>query len=919
MRQDIDITDFTGGELSPKLKGRTDLKKYFSSLDVGLNMVVMPQGGATKRPPTLYVANNKDQAGLNRPVRFVFSTVQAYSLEFSNGNVRVYANDGVVLNTGVPVDVTVPYTSADLLALKFCQSADTLYIFHPSYPTATLVRSSHTSWSYGVLAFRDGPYLPVNTTTTTLAVSGATGSVTVTASAITGINNNTGFQASDVGRAIRFKLYSLWAWLLITARADTTNVTATVQLGTEFGGPDFVDGVAWAATTDYDTGAVVANGGKYYIAVAGGRSGASVGPTGSGTQILDGTVIWKLVGGYDSTTWATATEYDSGVVVLAGSNYYQCINGGKSASIPTGTGSGIADGTAIWAYLPPFVFPTTTTQWRLGAWGSALGYPAAGKFWQQRLHLCGPTSQPNREDASVVADFTNMAPTTGDGTVTDANGLSWILDDDEVNAIHALSPAGSAQSAQLALFTDGGEHVLQAAQTAQALSPTSVQVYRETSYGSAPNVDPLRIGKAVLFTDRPGLKIREFAFYWQSNGYLAPDILQFNEHITRAPAGSAPSQSGIKWWAYQAAPYQVIWAGLNSGKLLSLTYDRDQQIWAPMQHQLGGNWRGGPPVVEHGTVIPSSDGSYDELWLSVLRTINGADVRFMEVMARYFDRGDPDDGWFADAGAASALTLPAATLSITGLTPQSPSDVLPETMPPYFTGTGTFTANAAVFNSGMANNAIIKVNGGKVLVTDFTDSTHVTGQVLRPLLNIAPAISGNWSCTTKSAAVTGLTWLEGENVVVVGDGAYLGEQRVSGGALTLSTLAALRAAGLPYTPVLVTMPFEPQRAAAAASQGKMKRVDTLWVRFHETLGASFGRRMTDSMTQVKYDKVEPMRSRIAADAMDNAPALYSGIRKLEPQGGHDDEGQVIITQEDPLPLTVLGIFARGDVSEVMPQ
>jgi hypothetical protein len=584
---------------------------------------------------------------------------------------------------------------------------------------------------------------------------------------------------------------------------------------------------------------------------------------------------------------------------------------------PAGTGSGITDGTATWAYLPPFVFPTSTKEWRLGAWGSALGYPSAGKFWQQRLHLCGPTSQPNREDASVVADFTNMAPSAGDGTVTDANALSWILDDDEVNAIHALSPCGSAQSAQLALFTDGGEHVLQAAQAAQALSPTSVQVYRETSFGSASNVDPLRIGKVVLFTDRQGLKIREFAFYWQSNGYLAPDILQFNEHITRAPAGAAPSQSGIKWWAYQAAPYQVIWAGLNNGKLLSFTYDRDQQIWAPTQHQLGGNWRGGPPVVEYGTVIPSSDGTYDELWLSVLRTINGADVRTMEVMARFFDRGDPDDAWFADCGAATQPTLLAATLTMTGLTQNSPPNVLPETMPPYFTGTGTFTASAPVFNSGMANNAIIKVNGGKVLVTGFTDTTHVTGQVLRPLLNIAPAASGTWSCTSKSLNVTGITWLEGESVVVVGDGAYLGQHQVSAGAVTVATSAAVRAVGLPYAPLLVTMPFEPQRAAAASSQGKMKRVDTLWVRFHETLGASFGRRLTDSMTQVQYDKVEPMQSRIAADAMDNAPALYSGIRKLLPQGGHDDEGQVILTQEDPLAFTVLGLFARGDVSEVV--
>jgi hypothetical protein len=230
MQQDVDLSDFTGGELSPKLKGRTDLKKYFSSCATILNMVVMPQGGATKRPPTLYVANNKNQSGLNRPVRFVFSTVQAYTLEFSNTNVRIYANDGVVLNAGVPVDVVVPYVTADLLALKFCQSADTLFIFHPSYPPAKLVRSSHTSWAHSNLVFRDGPYLPVNTTTTTITPSAASGAITLTASAAL-------FAATDVGRPVRIKLYSLWAWCLITAYTDSTHVSATVQPGTNFGGP----------------------------------------------------------------------------------------------------------------------------------------------------------------------------------------------------------------------------------------------------------------------------------------------------------------------------------------------------------------------------------------------------------------------------------------------------------------------------------------------------------------------------------------------------------------------------------------------------------------------------------------------------------------------------------------------------------
>ena len=913
MRQDIDLTDFSGGELSPKLKGRTDLKKYFSGCEVLLNMVVMPQGGATKRPGTMYVANNKDQAHPNRPVRFIFSTLQAYILEFSGGNVRVYKDDGVVLNISTPVDISVPYAAADIFDLKFTQSADTLYILHKNYPPATLTRSSHTSWTYALLATRDGPYLPINTGATTLSLSGTSGSVTVTASAAL-------FAATDVGRPIRFKLYSLWCWLLITAFTDNTHVTATVQPAVGFGAAGAADGAAWTASTIYQTGAVVTAGGNKYIAVTGGTSaGSGSGPSGNGTQIIDGTVTWSLVGGYDSVSWAASTLYDSGVVALNGGNYYQCIVAGKSAGSggPSGTGSAITDGTAVWAYLPPFVFPAASTNWRLGSWGAGPGYPAAATFWQERLHFAAPASAPNHTDGSVVADFTNMAPSAADGTVTDANALSWTLDDDEVNAIHSMSPAGSAQSMQLALFTDSGEHILQAASTAQALTPTSVQAYRESTYGSAP-VDPLRIGKAVLFTDLSGRKLREFAFYWQSNGYIAPDILQFSEHITSAAIADDAAHSGIKWMTYQQSPHQVIWAGLNNGKLVSFTYDRDQQMFAPAQHQLGGNYYGGPPVVEWGDVIPSTDGTYDELWLTVLRTVNGSPVRFMEVMTRYFDRGDPDQAFFADAGLRSALTFPNATLTMTGLTAESPPDVLPETAAPSFDGSGNFVASAGVFNSGMAGTTIIRCNGGKVLITGFTDSTHVTGQVLRPLFSLAPCAPNAWSCTARAATVSGLSHLNGENVVALGDGANVNEQAVSGGAIAIAGSASLVVAGLPYTPLIVGMPFEPTRAAAASSQGKMKRIDTLWLRLYETLGVSFGRRMTDSLTYTKYDLTEPMQSRSAGDAMDNAPPLFSGIVELLPQGGHDLEGQIIISQQEPMPLTVLACFARADVSEVMP-
>ena len=52
--------------------------------------------------------------------------------------------------------------------------------------------------------------------------------------------------------------------------------------------------------------------------------------------------------------WAAATAYVQDAVVFSGSNLYICDTGGTSGSRgPTGTGSGLADGTAVWSYILP--------------------------------------------------------------------------------------------------------------------------------------------------------------------------------------------------------------------------------------------------------------------------------------------------------------------------------------------------------------------------------------------------------------------------------------------------------------------------------------------------------------------------------------------------------------------------------------
>ena len=260
MRQDIELTDFSKGELSPRLKGRIDFKGYFQGCETVLNMVVLPQGGLTRRPGTIFANTVKTQSKKVHLVPFQFSVTQAYMLEFGDLYIRVYRNRAQVTNNlvvtgaanngaglirltvastaglyslntatvasvgGVPnatgtwtitvisgttfdlvgstwaglytaggtasviVEIPTTYTESELEQLEFTQSADTLYICHPSHAPATLGRSSNTVWTLATLAILDGPYLPTNTTPTTLTSSAATGATTITASSIVGIN-----------------------------------------------------------------------------------------------------------------------------------------------------------------------------------------------------------------------------------------------------------------------------------------------------------------------------------------------------------------------------------------------------------------------------------------------------------------------------------------------------------------------------------------------------------------------------------------------------------------------------------------------------------------------------------------------------------------------------------------------------------
>lgn len=248
-------TNATSGIFSDRLHGRTDLAKYFNAVFDIYNFNISPQGGMFKRSGTRYIAEVKNSAHNTRLIRFVYSTTQAYIIEIGDQYMRFYRDEGQILSGTLPYEISTSYLHTEVFDLKFAQSADVLYICHPLHQTRELTRTDHTAWTLNTFDFVDGPYQSLNTTATTLTSAATTGSgITVTASAVTGINGGDGFKSTDVGRWLRIYNGSVWGAAEIVTFTDTTHVNVDIHADFPMGDVSAHDEWrlgAWSDTTGW--------------------------------------------------------------------------------------------------------------------------------------------------------------------------------------------------------------------------------------------------------------------------------------------------------------------------------------------------------------------------------------------------------------------------------------------------------------------------------------------------------------------------------------------------------------------------------------------------------------------------------------------------------------------------------------------
>ena len=598
----VQLTNFTGGELSPRLDGRNDLNKYSSGCKTLENMIIYPHGSAARRSGSRFIAEVKSSAAKTRLIPFEFSTTQTYMMEFGNQYIRFYKDNGQILEG----DKTISGAT----------QANPVVITATSHGYSNGDEISITSVA-GMTELNNKRYLVANKTTNTFEITNVDG---------TNING-TSFTAYTSGgvanRVYEISTPYLTAELFDIKYAQSADVMYITHPNHEVEKLSRTGHTSWTLSDvdftkgpmqDANTTDTTLNPGA--TAVGTGVSLAASATTGinSGSGFLS-TDVGRFVflhGGYAKITAVTDTT---------------------NATIEI---------------LTTLSASTATADWRLGSFSDTTGHPSSVTFFEQRLVFAGTSNEPQTLFFSRSGDYENMDANIG-GTIADDDAIIYTIASNQVNAIRFMTATRT-----LIVGTAGGEFTVSGGGTDVAITPTNILIKKQSNHGAA-NVDAISAGNATLFLQRAKRKIRELAYNFDVDGYLAPDMTILAEHIT---------EGGITQMAYQQEPNQIVWMTRSDGELVGLTYQREQQVTAWHRQIFGGSFGSGNAVCESVAVIPTDDTEY-QVYVIVKRTINSITRRYVEYLNN-FDFTETDNTTFNFLDSQLDYSG-SATTTITGL------------------------------------------------------------------------------------------------------------------------------------------------------------------------------------------------------------------------------------------------------------
>jgi hypothetical protein len=154
-----------------------------------------------------------------------------------------------------------------------------------------------------------------------------------------------------------------------------------------------------------------------------------------------------------------------------------------------------------------------------------------------------------------------------------------------------------------------------------------------------------------------------------------------------------------------------------------------------------------------------------------------------------------------------------------------------------------------------------------------------------------------------ATTLSGLDWLEGATVNVLGDGAVMTQKVVTAGSITLEHACSKVHVGLPITADVQTLPLAAQLQDGTYAQGHVKNINKVWLRIYKSSGVFAGPSLT-TLVQYKQRTTEVYGA---------APNLASDEIEISLTPSWQQGGQIYLRQSDPLPLTLVSMTVEAAI------
>lgn len=772
--------------------------------------------------------------------------------------------------------LTTPYTAAQVSAIKFTQSADTLYLCHPSHAPRKLTRTGHSAWTITTINFRPVPLkedsIEPDTTLTPAATTGI--GITFTAAAAA-------FISGDVHREIT----SGSARAVITGYTSTTVVTCDII--SDFASTDAIASGNWTIIgspygemTLTQTGPV---GGNINLLT----TGSGTIDKAAGTPIGNMTSFGGLAASFDGNTTQTAVQ---------GSNKEGSLTGYIGKDWGAGNAKVIAQAKA---YSP-----------------SDYGWTTGG--------TCTLTLQVSNDNfVSDIHDIGTASPTNA------ANQIGTIVSSDTSTAyryvrVKIVGSAGgpNCHNVEIEFFDVIGGSTFRAADVGKYVAVNNGlvliteyisgeqvkgQIIKELDSTDATTGWTLRIGMWDATQGWP------YAVTFKDERLIFGGSDSFPQYIWGSPVGDYEKFPGgtddADSFAFEIAAREVnVIRWLEPGK--NLVAGTAGAEWV-----ISGGGDDSPITPTNVNVKQhTANGSANIMALTANRSILFIQEHGEKLMEFTYDF--ESDGYVAPdltllaehitAGGLTALAYQKTPYSIVwgvradgmlvGMTYLREQDIIAWHQHP-LGGTNTEVESIAVIPGSTADELwmIVKrtINGGTVryveYMTDFFDGGDQEDAFY--------VDSGLTYDSDETPTITGLDHLEGETVKVYGDGLTQADKVVSSGSITIATAAKVVQVGLAYCSDLELMRYAPP-VELGKFQGSIKRIVKLVLRLYETLSCQFG---PDTSNLDSIDSTELTES------------LYTGDYEVGFPGGYETPGRVFIRQLNPEPMTITAIVRKATV------